>query len=144
MALSTDKIVAIGGVIRGGGTTDALQIYDLKTNTWSQGAKLPQVMNHPNAGVVDGKLYLLGASPLVGCYGPPLQRQAFTIPQQTHGRRSKGLPKADARGASAMGVYNRTIYVAGGKMGTSTASVTTVSAFDVDTKDWIALTSGGR
>jgi N-acetylneuraminic acid mutarotase len=141
VALSADKIATIGGVIAGGGTTDALQIYDIKNNSWSQGAKLPVVMNHPNGAVVDGKLFLLGgfttsrqtwvATATAGLYDP-LKNSWSSL---------KGLPQADARGASAMGVYNRTIYVAGGKMGSNTASVTTVSAFNVDTMDWITLPS---
>jgi hypothetical protein len=45
-----------GGVV----TVADVEVYDTRRDRWRRAAPLPVAMNHPNAAVVGGKLYVLG------------------------------------------------------------------------------------
>ncbi len=134
--------MTLGGVFLNRSTTNCVMIYDVPAATWSTVAPAGTPVNHPNARAVNGKVYLLGgftddrggsgnwvATPYTDVYDPASNTWTAMAPIAT----------ALARGSSALGVYNGTIFVAGGKFGTGAASVATVTAFDTVSRTWVTL-----
>lgn len=61
--LRPSTIGIIGGVVprnESFATTDLVQLYSIPDNSWKTVAPMPIPLNHVNAAVVDGKLYVLG------------------------------------------------------------------------------------
>lgn len=166
VAINSTTIAILGGIIpdlsspnatitnsTGFITTNLLQLYDIPSNTWTLGPRTPVALNHVNAAVVDGKIYLLGglvftptgestqgswvAIADAWVYDPATPSATWTV--------LTGAPEPQARGASVLGVYGSRIYIAGGlqlldllpAVGTQ-ASVATVSAFDTATGAWVS------
>lgn len=149
-----DEFYTLGGILLDidgqWKSSHLVQRYHAKDDKWSVPAPLPVAMNHINAGVVDGKIYALGAlngsewtewlaNPQTYMYDP------FADTWDPLGI----MP--DARGASAVAVSGSTIYVAGGlkEISTSrnlTVSEKLVSAYDAATGNWTNLPDlpGGR
>ena len=137
VALSPTKLAIVGGVLQAGTVLNTVYVYDIPSNTWTKAANFPVTINHANAAVVDGKLYVLGGMTGSGWVGTekswmydPAADKWTTIPS---------MQASEARGSAAMGVYNKTIWLASGKTGSGGKSVTTVSAFDTVTKSWLTL-----
>lgn len=147
VALSSSTIAILGGIVPegefGATTTDIMQLYDIPTDTWTSAASMPLPMNHANAAVVGGKLYLLGglavdtdeawrAVPDSWVYDPDEDQWAPITP----------MPNGAERGSAAMGVYDSKIYLAGGMTtldipgGGYQDSVATVSAYDTIRGTW--------
>ncbi|KAF3034432.1 hypothetical protein E8E11_001997 [Didymella keratinophila] len=64
--LPPSTIAVLGGIIPTNdtsalpiATTSLMQFYSIPNNTWSIAAPLPLAMNHINAAVVDGRIYVL-------------------------------------------------------------------------------------
>lgn len=57
-----DKIYSIGGRDETDIPTSKLEIYDLKTNTWSQGADMPTARYTMTSELYKGKIYVIGGS----------------------------------------------------------------------------------
>src|SRR5205085_6960795 len=53
----------------GSGPTNNLYIYDIATDSWSQGAASPLASELPASTVIGGKLYLIGGDPTGGFWG---------------------------------------------------------------------------
>lgn len=161
--VSPSTIAILGGIVPSNDTTLAvpfqttslMQFYSIPTNTWSTRAPIPQLLNHLNAAVVDGKIYLLGGLVEAGnsnddrawraigeswIYDPSLDTWS-TLPS---------LPAGQERGSAAVGVYNNKIYLAGGVTtlelyGNQTqATVPTVSVFDTVAKKWLDVPEPAR
>ncbi|KAI0403232.1 hypothetical protein F4802DRAFT_617016 [Xylaria palmicola] len=145
VTLSLSEIVVVGGVV-GPNTTDQIQIYNIPNNTWSKGPPMPKALNHPNAAVVDGKLYVLGG--FADAQDVPWRAISFAaVWDPKHGNTwipLPTLPAAEAKGASAVGTYNGTIYIAGGKAGSAQKSMTGVAAFNTATLQWVTLPEAAR
>ncbi|KAF2729684.1 galactose oxidase [Polyplosphaeria fusca] len=133
------QVITLGGVVTGGATTKMVQVYDTTSNKWTRFADLPVPINHGNVAVVDGKIWLLGGLTSTSAAYTWKATTTAAVYDPTNGTwiPLEGLSTALARGASAVGVYNGTIYVAGGKAGTGAKSVDTVSAFDVASRKWL-------
>ena len=117
------------------------EVFDPAAGTWTSRAPMINARNHAAAGVIDNKIYIVGGRAgsvfipnahnldLVEEYDPAADRWAIRAPMPT------------PRSASAWGVYNGRIYVAGGEIrhrdiwGTYTA----VEAFDPKTDSWTRL-----
>lgn len=126
-----------GGVV----TVADVEIYDTRRDRWRRAAPLPVAMNHPNAAVVAGKLYVLGG--LSGGASWEALGDSFVYDPAT-GRWSSlpPMPADVVRGSAAIGVVGTRIYLAGG-MRTLTPgpgglqdTVATVSSYDVVTRRW--------
>jgi N-acetylneuraminic acid mutarotase len=147
VALSSSTIAILGGIIPDEEalalTTDIMQLYDISADTWTSAASMPLPLNHANAAVVDGKLYLLGglavdtdgawrAVPDSWVYYPDEDRWESIVP----------MPNGTERGSAAMGVHGSTIYLAGGMTildvpnGGYQNSITTVLAYDTVRGTW--------
>ncbi len=126
-------------------TTALVQAYSILDNTWRYTAPLPMPVNHLNAAVVDGKIYVLGALkptpesvwravPDCWVYDPATDVWKTLAP----------MPAALARGSAAVGVHGTTVYLAGGLLlldlvNNVLATVDTVSAYDTVAGTWTTL-----
>jgi N-acetylneuraminic acid mutarotase len=54
------KIYVAGGYPMGRVPSDVLQVYDVATDTWSLGPRLPVPIHHTMLAAVDGRLFLIG------------------------------------------------------------------------------------
>ncbi|KXX74885.1 Influenza virus NS1A-binding protein [Madurella mycetomatis] len=163
LALSETSIGVLCGIVPRGNstgpfeTTDLFQIYDIPTDTWRTAAPAPVPLNHPNAAVLNGTLYLLGgltdqrtasawqATPQSYFYDPAAD--AWTplpdIPSDTD------TPRGSA--AMAVDAERGLIYLAGGLTrlpldtgGTDQETVDDVSVFDVRRRQWGRLPRAAR
>jgi N-acetylneuraminic acid mutarotase len=143
VAISDTKIAIIGGILQQGGMTDYLGIYDIPSNTWTPGTRVPVPINHANAAVVGGKIYVLGG--MTGASWAGDVRSWVYDPNTKVWTALTPMPRGEGRGSAAMGVYNGTIWMAGGKTsGTGGVSVDTVSAYHVATNAWIDVPAAAK
>ncbi|KAK4095849.1 galactose oxidase [Parathielavia hyrcaniae] len=151
-------------------TTPLLQTYHIPSNTWSNPLPLPALpipLNHPNAAVVDGKLYLLGGLSDEAADGVWRGTgRSWVLDLHDHFNHMMHpdwteLPSMPAdwdvpRGSAAVGVDRETglVYLAGGmkwlpvvppaEMGPMVQeSVDVVSAFDTRRGVWVRVGNGG-
>ncbi|MGW3246102.1 carboxypeptidase regulatory-like domain-containing protein [Streptomyces sp. NPDC001070] len=61
------KIYAAGGWGEAGSPDGKLEIYDIATDTWSTGARMPKPYAGAGSAVLDGKLYSVGGCFTIGC-----------------------------------------------------------------------------
>ena len=158
VALSNSVLAIVGGVIPntsspvGVSTTDILQLFSLpsgNSKTPLPAAPLPIPLNHPNAAVVGGKLYVLGGMvDAVTSDGPAWQAvpDSFVYNPATNTWSSlPPLPAAvgEARGSAAVGVSGSVVFLAGGLRvlallpGGAYETIDSVVAFDTLTRTWI-------
>ena len=106
------KVYVIGGFTGGGAIVPDVRAYDIAAGTWSDAAPVPQAVHHANAAAANGKIYIVGA----------LQSNSFTPignvweydPVADDWTPKSPLPDLFERGASAVGVIDGVIYIAGG------------------------------
>ncbi|KAF2030737.1 galactose oxidase [Setomelanomma holmii] len=160
--LPPSAIVILGGVIPSNDTTLAIpfdttpvmQFYSILTNTWTSRAPIPTPLNHLNAAVVHGKIYLLGGMVESGGVDYRAWRavpDSFTYDSYTNSWTAlPGLPAGQERGSAAVGVYDGKIYLAGGVTvlelyGNQTqATVSVVSIFDTMAQKWLDVPEEAR
>ncbi|MGI5150960.1 Kelch repeat-containing protein [Plantactinospora sp. CA-294935] len=147
VAIGADVYV-VGGIKPDGAgglvTVTDVEVYDTRRDRWRRSAPLPVAMNHPNAAVVGGKLYVLGG--LSGGASWEALGNSFVFDPATN--RWSSLPPMPAdvlRGSAAIGVSGSKIYLAAG-MRTLTPgpgglqdTVATVNSYDVVTRRWARL-----
>jgi N-acetylneuraminic acid mutarotase len=119
VAAFDDRIFVIGGVRYNNNNTvqtvNLVEYFATKDQRWHVAAPLPQAVNHPNTIAVDNKIYLLG-SLTAGVNWTALPDTYVYTPHNDSWANLAPMPKGNARGASAVGVYNDTIYLAGGQL----------------------------
>jgi len=151
-AIVGDDIYIIGGIPASSSNNDTaftsislVEKYAIGTNTWTGAAALPINVTHANAAAVDGRIFVLGA--LVGTMS---DTQSWTAvpdcfvydPAADAWTALPPMPADQARGASAMAVRGKTIFVAGGQTVVNLRgqdSVDTVSAYDTEAGTWRTL-----
>jgi hypothetical protein len=126
-------VVAEGGVVYvlgGIGSLSGVLTYDVGSGEWGSGPDLPLRVHHANAAVVDGTIYVVGALRedfsaigVVWSWTPGDEGWAERAP----------MSAGTERGASAVGVVDGIIVVAGGLRETS---VDTVSTYDPAADAW--------
>jgi N-acetylneuraminic acid mutarotase len=153
--LPPSTIAILGGIIPSNDTnlaapfetTALMQFYSITANTWTSRARIPQPLNHVNAAVVDGKIYLLGG---LAESGGPENRAWRAIaecwmydPSSDTWSELPSVPAGQERGSAAVGVFESNIYLAGGVTalelyGNQTqATVSVVSVFDTVAQKWL-------
>ncbi|GAB1318002.1 hypothetical protein MFIFM68171_08212 [Madurella fahalii] len=138
LALSPIQLATVGGLDQAGSTIPALLLYDIPNNTWKQGAPAPTALNHPNAAVHDGKIYLLGG--LTGVSGWRATANSWVYdPAANSWTALAAMPAAAARGSAASAVYNGTVFLAGGIPSSGGRTVDTVSAYNIASNSWVDL-----
>jgi N-acetylneuraminic acid mutarotase len=156
VAINETIIAVLGGVLPvydgdaeiGLETTDWLQLYDIPSDTWISASPLPYRVNHPNAAVVDQKIYLLGG--LVDVVEPPgaavdweASGDSFVYDPATDSwTELEAMPPGTERGSAVTGVREDIIYVAGGMTVLNTEyqdAVSSVIAFNTTSGAWQRL-----
>jgi N-acetylneuraminic acid mutarotase len=149
------KIYVIGGATTALGETNpaihptypqrvlgTVEEYDPETNTWRERASMPTPRNHTCAGVVGGRIYVIGgrigaafisaASNLnnVEAYDPATDKWSAALAK---------MPTA--RSAVSAGVYNNRVYVAGGEWQNSNqfTAYRAFEGYDPATNTWAVL-----
>jgi N-acetylneuraminic acid mutarotase len=110
-------IYVVGGTKMNGrirGQVSTVEVYDIKSNSWSDGPPLPVEIHHPNVVAVNGKVYVLGG--LDGFV--PTRKTLGNIwrldPIVNQWEELPPMPNGTERGSSAVGVKGSVIYLAGG------------------------------
>ncbi len=108
-----DRIYVVGGFISTGGTTGALERYDISADRWQRLRSLPIAVNHPGVTALDGRVYLLGGN--LGVVDGR-ERKSRRLYRYSPGRnRWARLPDAPtARGALGLVAIDGKLYAAGG------------------------------
>jgi N-acetylneuraminic acid mutarotase len=125
------------------GQEGTVEIYDIKTNTWSDAPPLPVALHHSNVAAANGKVYVLGG--LNGFNNT--RRTVGTVfefdPAVKQWKELDPMPKGTERGASAVAVKGNSIYLAGGlqpKFGDDDYHVSDlVSSYDALSNKWTVL-----
>lgn len=113
------RVFVIGGVRYDNNnnveTVNLVEYYTIENQRWHVAAPLPQAINHPNTVAVDKNIYLLG-SLAAGVNWTALPNSYVYTPSNDSWREVASMPEGTARAASAVGVYNDTVYLAGGQL----------------------------
>jgi N-acetylneuraminic acid mutarotase len=114
-----DQIFVVGGVRYDNNNTvetvNLVEYYSIEEQKWHVAAPLPQAVNHANAAAVDGKVYVLG-SLTAGVNWTALPDTYVYTSGNDSWTALAPMPNGTARGASAIGVYDDTVYLAGGQL----------------------------
>jgi N-acetylneuraminic acid mutarotase len=124
-----DRMYVIGGVTTAPGATNpairpttpqrvlgTVQEYDPEANTWRERATMPTPRNHTAAGVVNGKIYVIGGrigAAFIAASSDLANVEAYDPVTDTWSGPLAKMPTA--RSGLDVGVYNGRIYVAGGE-----------------------------
>ena len=124
-----NKIYVIGGVSLLPGSTETalgfnipqasvgtVEEYDPETNTWRERSPMPTPRNHTTAGVVNGKIYVIGGR--VGAAFISEATDISVVEEYDPAADKWSSPRSrmpTARSALGSGVLNGRIYVAGGE-----------------------------
>ena len=144
------RVYVIGGIYADAAgelpTTNRVEVYDTRSDSWSDAAPMPIAMNHPNVAAVDGRLYVIGGLS-GGTSWQALPNSYVYNPRANRWTQLPPMPDGTERGSAAVGVRGTKIYLAGG-MRTLTPTpgglqdtVSTVSSYDVVTGRWETLPS---
>jgi N-acetylneuraminic acid mutarotase len=151
-----DRMYVIGGAVTGPKevavhparahySTGAVEEYDPATNSWRSRAALPTPRNHATAGVVNGKVYVIGGR-VGGAFVSSGSSNVGVVEEYDPAADLWGAPKArmpSARSAMASGVLDGRIYVTGGE-GQDYRSMFTfraLEAYDPAANAWATLPS---
>lgn len=122
-----------------------MELYDIPSDTWRTAAPLPIKINHPNAAVVNGSIYLLGG--LIDAQDPPVSEADWIATGKSYvydvdanvWTEVAPMPPGTERGSAVVGTHGEMIYVAGGmtvlNLHNQDAS-TTVTAFNTTSLQW--------
>lgn len=116
--------------------------YDPATNTWRSRTPMPTPRNHATAGVVNGKVYVIGGR--VGAAFIGVAANVDTVEEYDPATDKWGAIRArmpTARSAMASGTYNGRIYVTGGEQQTNNYMMTfrALEAYDPAANRWAVL-----
>ena len=152
-----DKIYVIGGAtILPGSSVTALDFkapqtsvstveeYDIEKNTWRERSPMPTPRNHTTAGVVNGKIYVIGGRAGAAFITEATDISAVEEYDPATDKWSAPLARMPtARSALGSGVYNGRIYVAGGEFQDPhmMATFKTVEAYDPASDSWSIMPS---
>ena len=101
-------------------TVGTVEEYDPATNQWRSRTPMPTARNHATAGVVNGKVYVIGGRVAAGFIS--VGSNIDVVEEYDPATDSWGAVRArmpSARSAMASGVYGNRIYVSGGEGQTS-------------------------
>jgi hypothetical protein len=133
-----DKIYAFGGAHIDGENLimfDTLQIYDIKSDSWTTGANLPAPRSYFGADTLDGKIYVAGGGTgwnlknTLYVYDPVLDEWSVKAPMNY----KRWNPSAKS--------WNGKFYVFGGYAGSSWTISKTIEVYDPQTDEWTLLTN---
>jgi N-acetylneuraminic acid mutarotase len=130
-----DKFYLLGG--RG---INEVNVFDPKTNTWTNGAKPPIELNHFQAVVYKDEIYLVGA--MTGRYPheQPVSNIYIYNPKIDAWRIGDEIPADRRRGSGGVVVYKNKFYMVTGILdGHWTGNVTWFDEYNPETGKWTKL-----
>ena len=158
--LAPDTLAVLGGIIPTNSTeslpiitTGLMQFYSIENNTWTTSTPLPSAMNHINAAVVNGLVYVLGGLADSNQSAPAWRAVGDSFvynPSLGRWETLSAIHTSDARGSAAVGVYGSLIVLAGGMTDLELSgaraqnSVDDVSIFDTRKRRWLDLPRRAR
>jgi len=151
-----DKMYVIGGASTLPGSTavhparphysvGAVEEYDPAANTWRARAPIPTPRNHATAGVVSGKVYVIGGR-VGGAFVSSGSSNVGIVEEYDPGTDAWGAPRArmlSPRSAMSSGTWGGKIYVTGGE-GQDYVTMFTfraLEAYDPASNTWATLPS---
>lgn len=150
--LPPSTIAILGGIVPDASssppvnTTNIMQFYSVATNSWTTKAPMPLALNHANAVVANGKIYVLGGLAKSNEETPTwraVPNSWVYEPSTDSWSELPGMPEGQARGSAAVGVYDSKVFLAGGLSelipGATQQTVAGVSIFDTTTRSWIQV-----
>jgi len=131
-----EQIYVIGGFkmpsnATGPGKTNVVEVYNIKNNTWSSVARLPEKMDHVGAAEHNGKIYVVGGS--VGKENNPSNKLFIFDPSANKWQEGKPMPTP--RAALSANFIDGILYAVGG-LNSSRVPVTTNEAYNPQTNTW--------
>ncbi|MGZ5034790.1 MAG: Kelch repeat-containing protein [Usitatibacter sp.] len=153
-----DKIYVIGGATTPPGSKETavhparphisvgtVEEYDPATNTWRQRASMPTPRNHATAGVVNGKIYVIGGR-VGAAFISAGSSNVDVVEEYDPAADAWGSARArmpSAHSAMASGVYGGRIYVSGGEGQNAQMMYTfrALEAYDPAANRWAVLPS---
>ncbi|HEX4488108.1 MAG TPA: kelch repeat-containing protein [Terriglobales bacterium] len=118
------------------------EVYDPATNKWETRMAMPTARNHAAAGVVGGKIYVIGgrlASAFASAGSNSDVVEVYDPAENTWG--AAGLRMPTARSAMAFATFGNRILIAGGEIVDRHmfAAIRAVEAYDPATNQWTEL-----
>ncbi len=151
-----DKMYVIGGASTLPGSTavhparphysvGAVEEYDPAANTWRARAPIPTPRNHATAGVVNGKIYVIGGR-VGGAFVSSGSSNVGIVEEYDPATDAWGPPRArmpSARSAMSSGTWGGKIYVTGGEGQDYVTMFTfrSLEAYDPASNTWATLPS---
>jgi N-acetylneuraminic acid mutarotase len=154
-AVVNGKIYVIGGAAQHPGSSEPAvlptrphralatnEVYDPATNRWETRSAMPTARNHAAVGVVNNKIYVIGGR--LGAAFIGVASNTDVVEEYDPAADQWGAVRArmiTGRSASAWGVYNGRIYVAGGEFQNSQlmAAFRALEAYDPASNTWQSL-----
>ena len=130
-----DDIYVIGGFDKSGDPSGAVDVYNVKNNSWKSIAPVPQGVHHTAAVSYDGKIYLVGG--FISREWIPSNQLLIYDPIKDQWTEGKSMPTP--RGALNALFVNGTLYAIGGHTGDRTLNIN--EAYDPITNKWISKAS---
>ena len=125
-------------------TLSDVEVYSISQKYWRTVAPLPIPMNHANAAVVEGKIYVLGGL-AAGRVWVAFPDCYVYSPEADHWTTLAPMPVEQARGSAAMGVHGTTVYLSAGLRSLDgypnglQETVSTVTSYDTKSGVWKTL-----
>jgi N-acetylneuraminic acid mutarotase len=133
-APNVDKLFVFGGDRTDTGTyVDTTRIYDIATNTWSTGAKMPDVRSFMASGYYNGKIYLVAGYNASGVTAA--QAQVWQYDPITNTFNTTRMNHPHALGGPGFGIINGHLYTVGGRDASNTV-VNLVYDYDIAADTW--------
>jgi N-acetylneuraminic acid mutarotase len=125
------SIYVVGGFERrSGGTTAAVERYDIRRNRWSRVPPMPLALNHATAAAYRGDVYVHG-----GYQGTLTEPTGALLRYDPERRRWRRLPSAPTpRAAHALAVVGERLYAAGGA--NDSGSLRSLEIYDFERRRW--------
>lgn len=123
------EIYVLGGFNASAQVVSTVEAYDPANDTWRARASLPFAMHHINAGVVNGKIYVVGALTGLGFVQNP--NVLSYDPSEDRWDPLGQMPADTDRGASGVAVIGTKLYLAGGYR--AGQALRMFSAYDTET-----------
>jgi len=124
-------VYVMGGLVRGGGSTDSVLAFDPRSSHWTQAISLPVATDHSAAASIGRDIYVFGG----GFERPTASVYRFTVGTAVWTRLAD-MPEPRAAGAAVE--LDGRIYVAGG-FTTGRELLTTVWGYEPATGRWQGL-----
>jgi N-acetylneuraminic acid mutarotase len=129
------EIYVVGGYVSGS-ISDSVDAYDPESDSWREVESFPGPLQHSNAGVVDGKLYVAGWYMTAGTTSTAEQCFEYDPAADAWTEKSP-MPAGTGRATGCVAVHDGRFYVFGGAI--DGTSVTDSSRYDPVLDEWEVL-----